>query len=304
MNRTLRLVGGILFVLLPIFLSCATTQQKNTLSEETNHYYDREIELNGFFLHQCRQAVELSLKPAFEKMEKDFLTYEIHLIDDEAYMVFGYPQNMPQSIFSIQLTGKTSKMKPFKGLMLGDSREKVIEVLGKPSSIEPTDVAGVQRYEYKSTNYSVEINVERKLYSIRISSYKDLQSLPKTTELPWEGFKRSVLKRDFKEISTYLRPDVEIYKGDKVLFINKSFREFIENPDSEFYDALVGEKNSVYSEIQQTEPEWELRFTEKVGVGWVYKFYKGKILREIFFLPYDGRYRVYEMAFRDSPKRQ
>jgi hypothetical protein len=244
------------------------------------------------------------LGPAFEKMEKDFSIFEIQLFDEKSYMVFGYLKNMPQSIFSIQLTGRTTKMKPFKGLMLGDSKEKVIEVLGKPSSVEPTDIASVQRYEYKNANYTIEISGEGKLYSIRIHSYKDLQSLPKTAELPWEGFKRSVLKRDFKEISTYLRPDVEIYKCDKVLFINKSFREFIENPDSEFYDALVGEKNSVYSEIQQTEPEWELRFTEKVGVGWVYKFYKGKILREIFFLPYDGRYRVYEIAFRDSPKRQ
>lgn len=304
MDRTCRLAGRILFVLLPIFLSCATTQQKGTTPLEANHYSDREIELNGFFLHQCRQAVVLSMRPAFEKMEKDFSIFEIHLFDEKAYMVFGYLKNMPQSIFSIQLTGRTTKMKPFKGLMLGDSKEKVIEVLGKPSLIEPTDVAGVERYEYKSTNYSVEINAEGKLYSIRIGSYRDLQSLPKTAELPWDGFKRSILKRDFKEISTNLRPDVEIYKGDKVLFINKSFREFIENPDSEFYDALVGEKNSVYSEIQQTEPEWELRFTEKVGVGWVYKFYKSKILREIFFLPYDGRYRVYEIAFRDSPGRQ
>jgi hypothetical protein len=304
MDKTYRWIGVFLVVFLPIFLSCATTQQKNTTSSEANYYLGREIELNGFLLHQCRKAIELSLRPSFEKMEEDFLTYEIHLFDDEAYMVFGYPKNMPQRIFSIQLTGRTSKMKPFKGLMLGDNKEKVIEVLGKPSSIEPTDVAGVQRYEYKGTNYSVEIGAEGKLYSIRIDSHRDLQSLPKTTELPWEGFKRSILKRDFKEISTYLRPDVEIYKGDKVLFINKSFREFIENPDSEFYDALVGEKNSVYSEIQQTEPEWELRFTEKVGVGWVYKFHKGKILREIFFLPYDGRYRVYEIAFQDSPKRQ
>ena len=76
----------------------------------------------------------------------------------------------------------------------------------------------------------------------------------------------------------------------------------MENPDPGIYEVLLGEENSVYSEIQQTEPEGELRLVVGLGGGWVYKFYNSKIPKEIVFFPYNRKYRVYEITFRDNTK--
>jgi ABC-type proline/glycine betaine transport system ATPase subunit len=92
---------------------------------------------------------------------------------------------------------------------------------------------------------------------------------------------------------------VEIYKKGKVLSINQRFADFVDKPDNEFIDAFLGEKDSVLKELAETEPEGEFRLHEKVGVGEVYKFYKGKILKEIVFYPYNGMSRVYEIEFRE-----
>jgi hypothetical protein len=97
-----------------------------------------------------------------------------------------------------------------------------------------------------------------------------------------------------------LRPDVEIYKSGKVLSINQKYSAFVEHPDKDFITALVSDNDSVLKELTETEPEAELRIHEKVGVGEVYKFYKGKILKEIVFFPYNGMNRVYEIKFKEK----
>ena len=48
----------------------------------------------------------------------------------------------------------------------------------------------------------------------------------------------------------------------------------------------------------------QMRIAENVGTGRVYKFSKGKILKEIVFFPYNGKYRVYEIAFRGKEVRK
>jgi hypothetical protein len=302
----------ILLILFCVSISCTTPAKKRANSAftpppEASANYNRQIELNGFLLYQFQKAVESSLGPPFQTMEKESSKFELHKIDREAYMVFEYSKKMPCNIQSIQLTGRTNNMSPFNGLMLGDNKEKVIRILGGSFTITQIDQPKVQRYDYQNANYSVEIDAEGKLFSIRIHADRGLLypiTSTTSTKLPWDDFKTSVLKKDIKEILSYFRPDIEIYRGDKTLFIKKRFTDFLENPDSDIYEALLGEENSVYSEIQQTEPEGELRLIVGLGGGWVYKFYNGKILKEIVFFPYDRKYRVYEIAFRAKSNRE
>ncbi len=103
-----------------------------------------------------------------------------------------------------------------------------------------------------------------------------------------------------KAILEWVRPDVEISRDGDVLSIKKRYDDFRAKPDDNFVKALIGERNSVLEELGKTEPEEEMRIAENVGVGRVYKFYKGKILKEIVFFPYNGKYRVYEIAFREK----
>ena len=300
-------MGLISLVFVMVAASCATAPVRRidsafTPPEETSPDFNRQIELNGFLLYQFQKAVETSLGTPFQTMERGFSKFELCQIDREAYMVFEYSKEMPCNIQSIQLTGKTNNMRPFKGLMLGDSKEKVIGILGESFSVTRIDQPTVERYDYRNSNYSVEIDAEDKLFSIRIHIDRGLLFPIPSAELPWDNFKRFVLRKDLKETLSYLRPDVEVYKGDKTLSIDKRFADFLEKPDSAIYDALFGEGISVYSEIQRMEPEAELRLIMGMGGGWVYKFRESKVLKEIVFFPYDGKYRVYEIAFRDSAK--
>jgi hypothetical protein len=76
--------------------------------------------------------------------------------------------------------------------------------------------------------------------------------------------------------------------------------DFFLDKTTVFYKALLSDYSSVYEELKATEPEREIRVYEKVGVGIVHKFNKGKILKEIVFLPFAGQYRIYEIAFRNK----
>jgi hypothetical protein len=48
-------------------------------------------------------------------------------------MVFERKQKKPDNIFSIQITGYPTIMKPFKGLVLGDPETIVAGILGRPN---------------------------------------------------------------------------------------------------------------------------------------------------------------------------
>ena len=259
-----------------------------------------QTDLNGFKLWQLKPAVTSTMGKPFDTFTTDDSIVEAYRIDDKSYMVFEYMKKYQNNIYSMQITGNTDKALPFMGLRLGDDITKVTNILGKPSHINKIESPKVSSYEFEGKNYTVEINDKDKLYSIKIFITKDL--LGKTTEpfKAWDEFKAAIVAKDNRKIIEMLRPDVEIYKSGKVLSINQKYADFIEHPDKDFIAALVGDNDSVLKEITETEPEGELRIHEKVGVGEVYKFYKGKFLKEIVFFPYNGMNRVYEIQFREN----
>lgn len=259
-----------------------------------------QTDLNGFRLWQLKPAVSSAMGKPFDTFTTEDSIVEAYRLDDKTYMVFEYLKKYQNNIYSMQITGSTYKALPFMGLSLGDDIEKITKILGKPSRVETIDSPKVSKYEYEGKNYTIEIDDKDKLYSIKIFITKDL--LGKTTETlkAWEEFKNAIVAKDNRKIIEMLRPDVEIYKSGKVLFINQTFADFVEHPDKQFIAALVGDNGSVLKELTETEPEAELRIHEKVGVGEVYKFYKGKILKEIVFFPYNGMNRIYEIQFKEK----
>lgn len=200
----------------------------------------------------------------------------------------------------LQLTGVTDKALPFKGLMLGDSKKKVLKTLGEPSSTKELESPKVTVMYYDDRNYSLEIDEKGRLYSIMVFANADLRSGKDLKDSGWEEFKLAVLSKDFERILETLCPDVEIYKDGKILSIQERYSDFLKKPDKEFVDAFLGKTDSVLQEISQGQPEQEMRITEKMGVGMVFKFRKGEILEEIAFFPYNGKYRVWEVAFRNK----
>jgi len=255
-------------------------------------------DLNGFRLQQLKTAVENSLGKPAETSEKEDINGEMYRIDEDSYMVFTYSKKRPLNIQSIQITGYTKKTIPFQGLVLGDSIEKIERVLGKPTSIEKTELPNVSALKYKGCNYIIEVDDKGRLYTIKLFTTDELMTKTQHADTEWEEFKFAVNSKDFKRICEMLRPDVEIYKDKKILSINQRYIDFIANPDKQFLSALLGAKNSVRTELALSKPEQKFRVIPNFGLGMVYKFYKGKILEEIVFFPYNGKYRIYEIAFR------
>ncbi len=255
--------------------------------------------LNGFQLWQYKKLVRTLYGDPYRTKETDVSILEAHLIDQEAYMVFEYLNKMPNNIYSIQLTGRTKKMLPFKELVLGDDEKKIERILGKPSNIKVIEEPNVKKYEFTDSNYSIELDENGKLYSIRIHSYSKLMSNVKNHDKHWEEFKAAILAKDIKTILEQMRPDVKIFRSGKVLFINKRYSEFCVNPDSAFISALTDNANSVFAELHRVEPEIELRLVTKFPIVIFYKFSKGKILKEIVFSTFNEKYRIQKIVFQD-----
>jgi hypothetical protein len=257
-----------------------------------------QFQLNGFWLHQYKKAITASLGKPFQTGKTANTTWESYALSSKAHMVFGFSKDEPNMISSIQIMGDEAEMVPFMGLKLGDDKSQLMATLGKPDKIKRIEERNVDLYEYKNKNFSIEINEQGKICSVRITDYTELLKRAANNFSYWKDFKRAILNKDFKGLAEFFRPDAQIYINGEVLDIDRAFRSFFFHPAGKFYDALLGGESSVLSEIQDGEPQAERRITLNSGVGHVYKFYTGTILEEIVFFPYAGTYRVYEIKFR------
>ncbi len=261
---------------------------------------DLAVDLNGFRLQQLLSVVEPALGRPFKTIDEGDIVANAYVIDQDAYMVVSHLKKHPYNISALQLTGATTKALPFKGLLLGDSRNKVIDALGKPNHVEQIQSPKVTKLEYEGRNYTVELDESDHLYSIQVFTTADLMNKTDSSGNEWANFKAALRSKNISALLEMMKPDVEIYRGGKTFSINAPFSTFAVKPDSEFVSALIGPTNSVLQQITQAEPVQELRLTEKIGIGIVFKFPNGNILKEIEFFPFNGRYKVYEIAFRED----
>lgn len=257
-----------------------------------------ETDLNGFRLWQYVKGAETHLGKPFKTIEQSNSRIQAFKISEKSYMVFANPkEKFKHYVSSIQITGYPTKMLPFKGLTLGDSKAKVEKVLGKPSETKKVQEGRFTINYYDPANYSTEYDEHGKLYSIKLHVTKEFMEA-KYEPSNWQRFKEEVLKKDVPAIMETLRPDAEIFKGEETLTHKGRYIDFIRKPDKQFVDALIGPKNSVRSALKESTPDGEMRLVMGMGVGQVFKFYKSDVLREIVLFPYGGEYRVYEIAFR------
>lgn len=275
-----------LLILLVLLLPCTAVAQEFA------------TDLNGFRLWQYKEAAQAYFGKPFQTQKNDEYSIEAYQVTDRSYMVIEHWEKYPDNVYSIQITRYPTKMLPFKGLVLGDPARKVEEALGKPSRTKKLEKPPVTINYYDKANFSTEIDSDGRLYSIKLHVTGEFMNDADDNFDQWAAFKKAVLTKDMKAILEWVRPDVEISRDGDVLSIKKRYEDFRAKPDDGFVKALIGERNSVLEELGKTEPEEEMRIAENVGVGRVYKFKKGKILKEIVFFPYNGKYRVYEIAFR------
>lgn len=261
---------------------------------------DLEDELNGWRLQQF-SSISAQMGAPFKTVEDPPLKFSAYRVDSDAYMVVGVDADQPNNIATLQLTGKISpQMRPFRGLRLGDGREKVLAALGQPTEVVEIAEPKVSRLSYEGRNYSVELDDEGNLYSIRIQINAEFMAVKEDREEPWTDFVAAVRSGDSSLLLPQLRPDVEVYRDGQTLSIQRRYSDFAASPDAALLDAFFSRSSGVRRYLDVCEPEGLVRVTERMGVGLVFKFQSDCALEEIVMFPHAGQYRVYEVAFRQG----
>ena len=300
-------INGKKFLALIGFI-CIKTMKRNflfvfiILSSQIISAQDLVNELNGFSLNQFREVAAFELKKPLQKAaHDDGYEYEVFLLkaDSSAYMVFEYPNWNTQEIWSIQLFGTDSALIPgFKGLKMGMSKEAVIEKTGRPSKIERLGQYG-ELLEYKKANYSLEINPQNQLASIKIRSIHpeyfpepDLEKIPSFVMV-----QEILMSGDKQRISEILSPGLEIYYKNKTRYFKHAWRKEIEQDLSGIY-ALIDKLATGLDKVNRENPdeyEENMRVAQGQNPLHVIKIKKHAQVKEIVMRWEFGRYLIWEI---------
>ena len=263
---------------------------------------DLQVTLNGFRLGQYRDVPENEYgAPIQNGKYDDGYEYEAYAVepDTSVYMIFEYARSDLNVIWSLQVTGsKAGYDCQFKGLKLGMSSDEVKNILGKPSRKVNINEYG-HRWEYNNTNYSVEINPDGKLSSIKIMDLSDdYYQEPDPSKIPsFQKYSAILVSGDRNQLADLLAPDIEIYKDDSVHYFKRSIRTEVSSDASGIF-RLVDEMNKT---IKDTDPRDTLAYEENVRLilgqdpMHVAKFTLNKKYSEIVFKWMFGRYMIWEI---------
>lgn len=132
--------------------------------------FSQEVRLFGYSLgEQVEHILKVQGKPNLTKKTKK----EVHWIyflnkNKETYLVFSFSKKRPGLLSGIQVTGKGKLDRPLlRGLQLGDHRNLVERVFGKPDLEERVENINGVLSRYSNRNFSFEF-IEGRLYSVRI----------------------------------------------------------------------------------------------------------------------------------------
>lgn len=263
-----------------------------------------EVELAGFVLGQYRKTVHTQLGPPIQQRHtEDGWIYEFHLLkpDTSVYALFKYAQWDTTRIYAIQINGEhDDEIKPFRGLKLGAKKELVNHVLGAFDKKEVVDDPPVVVQYYPHKNYSVEIDNHGNLYGIQIFG-NILNNKPAHHGPSIRQFRNAILTRNIDSLVACLSPDVELYKGNKILRYTGAARSEFKKHDSEFVKLLLGETGSVWyvfaKEMAEGTSETRLH-PEHQKMTVVDKFFDSSVISEVVFIPHAGKWKVFEVKFR------
>lgn len=304
MNKKNIVVIIIFAVLVLIYIFKVDSKIVNKENTSTiNNFPPSQRSLDGFFLGQHIDAIKNVLgepdKVFNEKNNGQVYTYILsNKKGPQDFLAFGVYDAESGIVSLIQLTGHSYGREAFLGLKLGDSKDKVLEILGVPSKID-SGTRDSDLYIYDNRNYSVQISKENKLISIRIAFLEGYETDPLIDNSYINNFISALNTGDINQISEFLMPDIEIYVDNSFLKINQRFLDEFSDPNSNFLNQLLFAKDSVRNILNNysADPVLEMRITEEGHSGWVFKFPDSKVLKEIFLLEHAGKWRIWEIKY-------
>jgi hypothetical protein len=304
MNKKNIIVITIFVVLVLIYTFRVDSKVVNKENISTiNNFPQSQRSLDGFYLGQHIDAIKNVLgepdKVFNEKNNGQVYTYILSSKEGpQDFLAFSVYDVESKIVSLIQLTGHSYDREAFLGLKLGDSKDKVVGILGVPSKIE-SGTRDSDLYIYDNRNYSVQISKENKLISIRIAFLEGYETDPLIDNSYINNFISALNTGDISQISEFLMPDIEIYVNKSYLKINQRFLDEFSDPNSDFLNQLLFTKDSVRNILNNysADPVLEMRITQEGYSGWVFKFPDSEILKEIFLLEHAGKWRIWEIKY-------
>ena len=272
------------------------------------------LELNGWMLGQHQSAVSAYYPTPYQSHDGGPIRNDVHVLDRESktYMIFSIDESRPTNyLLMMQLTGGATPAQKhaFIGLRLGDPVARVRAVLGEPDATRASDLPGVTMWDYTQRNYTVEIDADGRLYSIRLEYWTGLPTAPPKEEIgapPLKPFTDAIRTRDVDALVALLMPDVEVYLDGEPQQVAGPFRDQLADPSSPVAAALFGKDLSVARALANAAgaPEVNLRLWEDAGVGWVVKYpppKSGPRIAELVWKYYPGGWRIWEIFVASTP---
>lgn len=254
---------------------------------------DFQTELNGFRLRQYREATHNEFgEPDRGGAMGDDIAYEAFFLSEEPllYMVFQYREPYDGLIWSIQMTGEDTKAEiGFKGLRFGMTEAEVAKILGNASKKIDVGEHGT-RWEFDEANYSVEINTNKRLSSIRIVDDPKYLSQPDIEKIPpFKELLKTITTGTNAEMANLLAPDMELYVDGKISYFGRRMKSEIASDYSKIF-STIRELSKLLQRIDvEKEDEFEENLRLRLGTDplHVYKFKKIPRVKEIV-LKWDG----------------
>jgi hypothetical protein len=275
------------------------------VSAQSQKYF---LELNGFRLKQYRETAQSEFgKPDRSGKLDNGFEYEAFLLnpDESLYMVFEYSPDRNDIIWGIQITGTDATADfGFQGLKFGMSSAQAEKILGKATGKVDVGEYG-QRWEYKNSNFSIEINPEGKLSSIKIKDAPpESESLPDAKKIPqFAGVLKTLTSKDNAEMAKMLAPDMELYLDKQTLFFGRSLRKEIAADSSKIFAIIRDLAADLKTVNVKNADEYEenLRMTLGQDPKHVIKLKKGHKIREIVFKYEWGQFLIWEVKASAKP---
>jgi len=262
-------------------------------------------ELNGFLLGQHKDAIAASFAKVLQiDTTSDGWINRSYLLDrpHRAYMSFKFSHGRLDYATSVQVAGDSgTPMVPFVGIVLGSSRQALLERFGNPARVEHQNDVNTDLYTYEGSNYSFEIDAHGLVSSIQIFGEDGFDTLP-AKPTPSLDSLAIALKGGREAALQYLAPDVEIYRGKRSVRFRHGALADLQADTSELSRALFQGPQSVASIVAPVRPDSDVYLGRRVcpdgGSGWVWKFPAPAAIAELVFKASAGRWRLWEVRYR------
>jgi hypothetical protein len=254
-------------------------------------------ELNGYLLGQDAKPLSEGFDSLIrEQKYSDGWIERVYSLDTahSAFMVFGFSDSSDDCL-SIQITGEAgTSMRPFLGLRLGDTREKINEILGLPTQVQHLAATHLEFLQYRHRNYTVELDSLGNLWSIRILGYRGFPENPPDSLPELATVFQSLRSKDPEIILEALAPDAELIVGDSVYTFAGSAFDVVSDPSSRFaqllYSSPTGLASLDRSFIRVATPD---PASLSVNVP-KYEFPPNSPVEDVVFVVHAGKWRIWE----------